>query len=78
MRSFGKQYAQYIEFITAVKRGEKAIVFGNGYVVISENLYQKINETKNKIIIEYLEDFGKIDKKTYEKIINLNKEKSKW
>ncbi len=36
----GKGYAQYNEFVSKIKKGEKAMVLGPEYVVLSMNLYK--------------------------------------
>ena len=46
IREHGKSLYSYMEFIASVKRGERSIVFGDGYVVLSEKLYQELKKKK--------------------------------
>ena len=40
----GKQFSAYQAFIESVKRGEKAIVFGPCYVVLSRNKFDELTQ----------------------------------
>lgn len=46
IRGYGKSLYHYYAFIDSIKRGEKSIVFGDGYVVLSEKLYEKLKSEK--------------------------------
>ncbi len=41
----GKNYLNYCSFIESVKRGERSIVFGMNYVVLSREAYDKMINT---------------------------------
>lgn len=42
MNRSGKNYESYLHFIESVKRGEKSIVFGPDYVVLSKAGYENL------------------------------------
>ena len=44
----GKQFRLYLAFIDSVKRGEKSIVMGPGYVVLSDSAYRQLIENKGQ------------------------------
>lgn len=77
MKSFGKSYQQYLNFISDIKSGKNYIVIGPGYVVISEGLFKTINATKHKIIIEYLEEINKVDSEFYKKYLKRQNNENK-
>lgn len=47
-RGNGKQFRVYLAFIDSVKRGEKSIVMGPGYVVLSDSAYRQLIENKGQ------------------------------
>ena len=57
-RGHGKSYAQFVEFITAVKSGKKAIVVAKDYVVIDSCAYEQLR-TDNEVLMEQNFDMNK-------------------
>jgi len=43
-RNYGKAVFVLQGFIESVKRGDKSIIFGNKYVVVSRNVWDKLNK----------------------------------
>lgn len=46
-RVLGKQYRMFVDFIKQVKRGEKAVVLGVDYAVVSMNFYKELLASKS-------------------------------
>lgn len=43
-RQFGKNYQMYCDFISEVKSGLKSLIIGEGYVVMSLEMYKDLNK----------------------------------
>lgn len=41
-RRFGLSFENFCKYVLQVKRGKKAIIYGPGYVVLSDNLYKEL------------------------------------
>ena len=68
-RGHGKSYAQFVEFITAVKSGKKAIVVAKDYVVIDSCAYEQLrieNDLKETRINNFKETVKELRKENKE------------
>ncbi len=50
-RRIGKMYHRFCQYIAAIRSGEKAIMFGEGYVVLTMEYYEELKRRKSRISI---------------------------
>ena len=74
-RGHGKSYAQFVEFITAVKSGKKAIVVAKDYVVIDSCAYEQLR-IENEVLMEQNFDMNKSTVKLRKENEKLRKERN--
>ena len=71
-RQAGKAYSQYMQYITQVRSGKKAIVMGPEYVVMSMNMYKELTKpppgfTSDRVVYDELAPYDDtVSNDTYE------------
>ena len=71
MKEYGRRFKQFNDFCLAVKLGKKPIIVSCDYVVISREMFDKLQGTKQakKVIeMEYYDEWAELTREQFEEI----------